>query len=86
MEFSGSRERLNNRIQRKRNTWTSKLFKSKRQINIGNVTLNLGLQRIVSLNRAISLANPLALRIKKRSLKIVSRVVHHTHKLAQERI
>ena len=79
MEFSGSRERLNNRIQRKRNTWTSKLFKSKRQINIGNVTLNLGLQRIVSLNRAISLANPLALRIKKRSLKIVSRVVHHPH-------
>ncbi len=79
MEFSGSRERLNNRIQRKRNTWTSKLFKSKRQINIGNVTVNLGLQRIVSLNRAISLANPLDLRIKKRSLKIVLRVVHHPH-------
>ena len=79
MEFSGSRERLNNRIQRKRNTWTSKLFKSKRQINIGNVIVNLGLQRIVSLNRAISLANLLALRIKKRSLKIVSRVVHHPH-------
>jgi hypothetical protein len=79
LEFSGSRERLNNRIQRKRNTWTSKLFKSKRQINIGNVTVNLGLQRIVSLNRAISLANPLDLRIKKRSLKIVLRVVHHPH-------
>lgn len=86
MEFSRLRERLNNWIQRKRNTGSLTFFKLKRKINIWTETINSRLYGKVTLIWAISPANPITARIKKRSLKIVSRVMHNTYKLAQKGI